>query len=154
VNFGSLRRGVLVRSDRHYDIEAEPERLWAAMSQVDSYSKWWPWLKRFEAEKLETGAVWRCEVQPPLPYLLRFDVTLEEVTPTSAVAATVSGDIVGQARVELSETAQGSHVVISSALTASNAMLRAMSVLALPIARFGHNWVLDTGARQFTERAL
>jgi hypothetical protein len=33
-------------------------------------------------------------------------------------------------------------------------MLRAISRLARPVAAFGHDWVLDTGFRQFSARAI
>jgi hypothetical protein len=32
--------------------------------------------------------------------------------------------------------------------------LTRMSKLAPPVARFGHNWILRTGARQFNKKAL
>ena len=35
-----------------------------------------------------------------------------------------------------------------------NTALRLVSRFAAPIARFGHDWVLDSGARQFIARAV
>jgi hypothetical protein len=39
-------------------------------------------------------------------------------------------------------------------LAPGNLTLRLMSRVAAPIARFGHDWVLDSGARQFIARAV
>jgi len=41
-----------------------------------------------------------------------------------------------------------------SELTPTNAVLRAVSQFAAPVARFGHEWVLDTGLRQFRASAF
>jgi hypothetical protein len=43
---------------------------------------------------------------------------------------------------------------LHSSLAPGNAALRLVSRFAAPIARFGHDWVLDTGARQFISRAV
>jgi hypothetical protein len=45
-------------------------------------------------------------------------------------------------------------IYLVAALSPSRRWLKALSVLARPVARFGHEWILDTGARQFSERAL
>ena len=37
---------------------------------------------------------------------------------------------------------------------AGNTALRLVSRFAGPVARFGHDWVLDSGARQFIARAV
>jgi hypothetical protein len=93
-------------------------------------------------------------VQPPLPYILRFDLTLLEVEPHRFVTAAVSGDIVGEARIDVQATGTGSEVRLVSALSPSNPMLRAIATMARPVVRFGHDWVLDTGLRQFASRAI
>ncbi len=123
------------------------------MGHVDRYRSWWPWLRELDAEGLRTGDVWTCVVQPPLPYRLRFDLTLDEVVPERSVAATVSGDIEGSASFEITEVAGGSELHLASSLAPRHPVLRAMGAVAHPIARFGHDWVLDTGLRQFRDRS-
>jgi hypothetical protein len=145
---------VHVRSDRRYEFAVGPDELWTAFTRVEDYRSWWPWLRRFEAGGFEPGERWRCTVQPPLPYVLRFDVTLVEVEPHRFVTASVSGDIVGEARIDVRATGTGSEVRLVSALSPSNPMLRAIATMARPVVRFGHDWVLDTGLRQFASRAI
>jgi hypothetical protein len=41
-----------------------------------------------------------------------------------------------------------------SHLEPGNSLLRAVARLAAPVVRYGHDWVLDTGARQFIDRAV
>lgn len=144
--------GPIVQSDRRHRFGLAPPELWARMGQVDRYRSWWPWLRELDAEGLCTGDVWTCVVQPPLPYRLRFDLTLDEVIPERSVAATVRGDIEGSASFEINGVAGGSELHLASALAPRHPVLRAMGTVAHPIARFGHDWVLDTGLRQFRDR--
>ena len=88
-------------SNRRMVLEADRETVWDTIQRVDQFSRWWPWLSDFSGCGFGAGAVWRCTVQPPLPYKLRFTVTLEEVDGPRLVAASLSGDISGTARIEL-----------------------------------------------------
>jgi uncharacterized protein YndB with AHSA1/START domain len=145
---------VEITSDRRYRFDLEPEELWSAISRVDGYRRWWPWLRRFDAAGLVAGDSWACTVQPPLPYSLRFTVHLDEVVAPERVDARVSGDIVGTARLEIQAGDDGTEARLTSALAPRNGFLRMVAATARPVVRFGHDWVLDTGARQFRERGL
>jgi hypothetical protein len=145
---------VEIRSDRRWGFDVGPADLWEAIAAVDDYPRWWPWLRRFEATGLVAGDTWRCVVQPPLPYTLRFRVALDEVDPHRLVAATLTGDVTGQARLEIDERDDGCEARLVSRLAPGNGALRIVAMLARPIARFGHDWVLDTGAHQFVARTV
>jgi hypothetical protein len=93
-------------------------------------------------------------VQPPLPYSLRFDLHFDEVVPARSAGARVEGDISGHARIDIEATDKGSELRLVSHLAPASTMLRAISRLARPVAAFGHDWVLDTGFRQFSARAI
>ena len=85
-------------SDRDWTFEVTPDELWSAMVETDRYPSWWPWLRRFDpGEGFETGARWHCEVAPPLPYVVRFSVTLDRIEHGSSARATVDGDVRGDA---------------------------------------------------------
>jgi uncharacterized protein YndB with AHSA1/START domain len=148
------RGGVQVCSDRSFTFAVPPEVLWSVIADVGSYRRWWPWLRGFEAVGLVTGDVWRCEVSPPLPYVLSFTVTLDDVEAHRFVAATVRGDIEGSATLEVRPCGDGAEARLVSALAPRNPVLRAAAVVAGPLVRYGHDWVLDTGARQLVARAL
>ncbi|MEO6318143.1 MAG: SRPBCC family protein [Acidimicrobiales bacterium] len=143
-----------IRSDQRHELPVPPDELWGAMARVDDYRTWWPWLRRFDAEGLVAGSTWAAVVQPPVPYRLRFEVHLDEVDPSRLVVAHVTGDIVGTALLRITPTATGSELHLVSELTPTNAVLRAVSQFAAPVARFGHEWVLDTGLRQFRASAF
>jgi uncharacterized protein YndB with AHSA1/START domain len=144
---------VRLRSDRHYRFDLAPAALWERLTEVPAYPQWWPWLRDFDGTTLAAGEVWRCSVQPPLPYRVRFEVRLDEVEPGHTVAASVTGEIVGTATLTIAPAAEGSTARLVADLGPDRQALRALSFALRPLVRFGHNWVLDTGARQFAERA-
>lgn len=143
-----------MRSDRRYRFPVPPEELWAAFGRTGEYRAWWPWLRGLEGAEFVEGATWRCEVQPPLPYSLRFDLTLEEVEAPRFVTASVSGDIAGHAAIDVTAAPGGSELRLVATLGPDSAMLRTIARVAHPLVRFGHDWVIDTGLRQFRRRAL
>jgi hypothetical protein len=111
-------------------------------------------LRVFDATALAEGATWRCQVQPPMPYPVRFSVVIEQVEPVALVQATVIGDVVGNATLTLDDADIGCTATLHSSLAPGNTALRLVSRFAGPVARFGHDWVLDSGARQFITRAV
>jgi hypothetical protein len=140
---------VQIASDRRYPFAVDPSTFWSMIKAVDEYPSWWPWLRRFDARGLESGDVWTCTVQPPLPYVLSFSITIDEVVPYELVTAQVSGEISGGAQLAIAETAAGCEVRLTSQLAPANRFLQTVALVARPVVRMGHDWVLDTGARQF-----
>jgi uncharacterized protein YndB with AHSA1/START domain len=177
---GRKIRGAITTVHR-YELPLPRETVWSLMSQVERYQSWWPWLRQFEGGGLSVGDEWRCMVQPPVPYLVRFRVVIEDVEAPSFVRARVLGDVVGDATLTL-ETAEeaeagvearvgqngdagaagsvgsvgavGCVAALHSSLAPGNTALAIVSRFAAPIARFGHDWVLDSAARQFIARAV
>ena len=124
------------------------------MADVRRYRERWPWLRRFDATQgLVEGALWRCRVQPPLPYSVGFTLTLDELTESERVRATVRGDIEGSAELTLKEDPRGCELHLVSSLAPRHPGLRALALVGRPLIRFGHDWVLDTGAKQFDPTA-
>ena len=143
-----------VRSDRRWHFAVDPPTLWSAMTDVESYRSWWPWLARLDAGGFDVGERWSCTVQPPLPYTLRFTIRLDDVVVGRRAAATIAGDIAGTAEVTVEPDGDGSAVRLVSALAPANPFLRGVARFARPVVKLGHDWVLDTGAAQFRHRAL
>jgi len=141
-------------SDRRYRFAVPADDLWAALDATEAYRRWWPWLRSFEADGLRAGGQWRCAVRPPLPYTLRFAIDLDEVVAPRLVAARLSGDIAGTARVEVAPTEDGCEVRLTSTLRPSSMAFAMFATVTRPVVRRGHDWVLDTGAAQFAARAV
>lgn len=138
-------------SDRSWVLGAPAERVWEALTSTDRYQRWWPWLLRFDAPAgLTVGATWRCAVKPPLPYTVRFVLALDEVWAPEHIAATVSGDIAGEAHIDLTpDTDTTCTLRLRSTLRPVGRPLVVAGAIAGPLTRWGHDWVLTTGVRQF-----
>ena len=148
-----------IHTDRRLTLPASPREVWNRLEDVAAYRTWWPWLRRFEARALAPGEVWTCEVRPPLPYVVSFSMTIEDVVVDELVVATLVGDIRGTARLTIRPepgpgARPGSELRLAADLAPASLLLRAVMAGAGPVARFGHDWVIDTGAGQFAERAF
>lgn len=186
---GTARPGTITTVHR-YALPLPRAEVWTLVGQVSLYRNWWPWLRVFEAAALAAGEEWRCEVQPPVPYPVRFQVAIGRIEEGSLVEAEVCGDVVGAATLTLEDAAdartpslpspsagapvpspssapmpapwaasmsggnQGCIATLRSSLAPGNIVLQQVSRFAAPMARFGHDWVLDSGARQFIARAV
>ncbi len=142
-----------ITTEHRYLLPLGRQGVWDLISDVGAYRRWWTWLRIFDAGGLAAGEEWRCEVQPPLPYPVRFRVLIDEVRAPWFVQARVEGDVVGSATLTLEDGAGECTALLASTLAPGNPTLRLVSRLAAPVARFGHDWVLDSGARQFIARA-
>ena len=139
---------------RRYELPLPRDEVWRLISDVSNYRRWWPWLREFDAGALAPGEEWRCQVQPPVPYPVRFRVEIEDVETAVLVRAKVVGDVVGTATFTLDDAGSGCTATLDSSLAPGNSALRLVSRFAGPLARFAHDWVLDSGVRQFITRAV
>ena len=141
-----------ISSNHTYRLPAPRAEVWRALAGVSAYPSWWPWLRRFTASALVEGDEWGCTIRPPLPYAIRCRVALVGVREPSLVVARVSGDIAGGARLELTDVRAGGGATearITSLLEARRLPARLLARVAPPVARWGHDWVFTTAARQF-----
>ena len=143
-----------VVTDRRYEVALPPDELWSLLTQTDRYRTWWPWLRHFDGQGVVVDQAWSCSVQPPLSYPVRFDVRIDDVRAPFGASGSLTGDVVGTARIDIAATSGGSEARLVAHLAPGNGFLRVASRVAGPVVRFGHDWVLDTAARQFMARAL
>ncbi len=140
--------------ERTWELEVGPERFWDTISRTDQYQQWWPWLRRFDADGMAEGSTWVAVIQSPLPYALRVKLVLDEVVPCERLAATVDGDIIGRAGLTLSPTASGSAVDVEWEMKPRSRAMQMAAVLARPLLRWSHEWVLTRGLEQFRRAAI
>lgn len=141
------------RSDRTWQFDLAPDELWDRIASCERYPDWWPWLRSFDPSTgLTTGACWRCEVSPPLPYMVRFTVHIESIDRSrrgGRITASVAGDVRGGAELCIDPDGSGATARLRSALEPANPLLRGVGRVARPAIEWGHDWVLDEGRRQF-----
>lgn len=143
-------------SDRDWTFDRPVDELWDRLSSPQRYAEWWPWLRRFDpGDGFVEGAEWSCEVQPPLPYVVRFRIRLDRVDPGRRASASVRGDIRGHAELTVDRVgAATSRARLRSGLAPAHPLLAGFGRVARPLVEWGHDWVLDQGRRQFVDRAL
>jgi len=140
--------------DRTWELDVTPERFWATISRTGEYRDWWPWLRRFDAEGMKEGARWEAVIQSPLPYALQVQLVLDEVVPAERLSAVVSGDLDGRAGLTLRANGTGTDVDVEWQMQPRSRAMQLASVVARPLLRWSHEWVLARGLDQFRRRAL
>ena len=143
--------------DRTFTFNVEPDELWTALTRTGEFRRWWPWLREFSGDGLVPGGRSVCVVRAPVPYTLRFTVTVRELVPGRLVDAVVAGDLAGPARLEVGELpggAGGSTARLAWEMELLRPMLRAAASVGRPLMEWGHDWVVDNGVGQFLDRAL
>ncbi len=141
-------------TDKRLPFDATVDEVWAAMGDVGSYQKWWPWLHSFEAEELAVGEIWRCDIVAPLRYHVAFSLKFDVVVPATHLECSLRGDITGGAWIDLEQRGEQCDLWIRSELAPASTFLRALTRVLYPVALAGHDAIINSGARQFQERAL
>ena len=143
------------RFDRTWQFRVSPAELWDVLSQTNRYQSWWPWLRSFDApDGLVTDSMARCLIRGPLPYSLSFRVNVRNAVPLRVLETDVEGDIRGQARLEVEETADGCRARLVWELDLRDQLLMPLALIARPALEWGHERVVSSGVEQFRRRAL
>lgn len=149
----SEQDGGRLRTDRSYPLDEPPRRAWDALTHVEDYQRWWPWLRRFDADALADGERWRARIRVLMPWSLRLDLHLVAVEAPERVEAEIGGDIEGTAVITLDATTEGASIRLRSDLAPRRRLLRAVNRVAPPVSRRLHDRVVDRAFRQFAERS-
>lgn len=139
-----------ITSDRRWRFDAPVEVVWAAMADTAGFQQRWPWLERFDGRGLMTGDRWHATVRSPMPYRVRVSISIDAIAEHERIDASVHGDVTGTACITVrAAAAAATDVRLVSELTARRPLLVVLTRLAGPVARRGHDWVLDRGGDQF-----
>jgi uncharacterized protein YndB with AHSA1/START domain len=141
-------------TDQRLPFDADVASVWNAMGKVDAYQQWWPWLRTFEANALAVGEIWKCVIVAPLRYTVSFTLKFDVVVPEQHIETSLRGDIAGGAWIDLEERGDESDVWIRSTLAPTSPFLKMLSRVFYPVAKSGHDAIINQGAKQFQERAL
>lgn len=151
------------RFDQAWTFDVPPGEIWALLERTGDFRRWWPWLRELSGDGLVPGGRNVCVVRAPIPYTLRFTVTVRELVAGRFVAADVDGDLAGPARLEIGpaeepgsaeETSGGTTVRLTWEMELRRPVLRTAARYGRPVMEWGHDWVVANGMRQFLGRAL
>lgn len=144
--------GGRLRTDRSYPLGEAPQEAWDALGRVDAYPRWWPWLRRFDAERLASGERWEARIRIPMPWSLRFTLDLRDVEAPVRVIADVTGDIEGTATVTIERDDAGAEIRLRSDLAPRHRLLRGLNRVLPGVSRRLHDRVVDRAFEQFAHR--
>ena len=142
------------RLDRTWAFDVGADELWAILARTDEFPHWWPWLRECSGDGLVAGGRADCVIRAPVPYTLRFRVTVRDLVPGERVEAVVDGDLTGVGRLEVGPDGAGSRLRLAWELRLQRPALRAAARFGRPVMQWGHDWVVATGVAQFRRRAL
>jgi len=142
--------------DRTWDFAVSPAELWATLARTDQYPRWWPWLREFDVtgDGLAVGSIAEAVIQAPLPYQLQCTIEVLEADAPHLLAATVTGDLEGPARLELRPTPAGAEARLAWTLEVRSPLLRPLAVVARPVLAWAHDRIVERGLAEFEAIAL
>ena len=133
-----------------------PSDAWAAITRLDQFERWWGWLGELEVDGpgLQTGSVLRGTVSPPVPYRMRVAVALDRCVSGQMIDASVTGDLVGDARLRLHPAPDGTVIDVAWSLEMMQLPMRLAARVAYPLLRFAHDRVVDATVRGFRSQLV
>jgi hypothetical protein len=141
-------------TDRSWEFEVTPLEFYATVERTDMYTEWWSWLREFQSDGLYDGALAECVIRAPLPYSLDLSIAVIECAPAELIMTRISGDLDGDARLEITPAGDGCSVRLVFSLELQDNVLRQLARFARPMMLWAHDRVIDTGLREFERRAL
>lgn len=139
---------------REFGFALTPAAVWERMGRVDQYERWWPWLQEFrlEGSALTSGSVLHGIVAPPLPYRMRIRVELANCEPARHIDALISGDLEGEAQLNLRPDGEQSLVEVAWTVETMQRPMRLASRLGKPLLQWGHDRVVESTVTGFRRR--
>jgi len=138
-----------------WTLAADRQRCWHELSRLllAADTAWWPGV-RIEAAPvaLAAGERLRMTVRSPLGYRLRIALTIDDVVPGSALAASSRGDLQGSGRMELHDDGAGTAVAFSWDVITRVRWMNATAPFLRPAFVAAHSAVMSRGERGLRDR--
>ena len=131
--------------------ELSPEQLWAEITDVERFERWWSWLHDVELDpdRVDAGSVLTFAIVSPLPYRLRCRVEMSAVVPGELIETDVSGDLKGWAKLVIRPHPAGSEITLSWELEATQRPVRVLVRVGRPIVMRAKDWAIDHALATF-----
>ncbi len=145
----------VVEYSRTFGLEAPVEQVWDALERVDELQREWRWLDvtRRHGQGLAPAACLVCSIDPPVPYRLDIELTVQSSEPRREVVADVAGDLSGHGTLRLRAAGTGStEVDVWWEVEMLQRRMRAAARITGPLMRWGHDRVVDTAIASFRRR--
>jgi uncharacterized protein YndB with AHSA1/START domain len=126
-------------------LPAAPATVYDVLSDVESYPRWWPQVRR--TRRID-GLSGELTCRSLLPYDVVFRRHREVEDPAGLVLrARLDGDLSGTSQWTITANGVGSTAVFDEDVQVGNGMLRAAGRLFRPVLRFNHDLMMRSGEK-------
>jgi uncharacterized protein YndB with AHSA1/START domain len=126
-------------------LPATPATVYGVLSDVESYPRWWPQVRRTRRIDDLSGEL---TCRSLLPYDVVFRIHREIEDPARLVLrARMEGDLSGTSQWTITANGAGSTAVFDEDVQVGKAMLRAAGRLLRPALRFNHDLMMRSGEK-------
>jgi len=133
------------RFDNQWHVGAPPDRVYAALADVDGYARWWPQVREIDRIDVDTG---RVRIRSLLPYSLDLVLTRDAQNETHGILRVlVDGDLHGWCAWQLTPEGTGTRAVFSQEVEVASPMLRRAPFAIRPLLRGNHAHMMRSGER-------
>jgi len=131
------------RSTWHLD--AHPDRVYAALRDVDAYPQWWPQVRAVRQLDDSSGEL---TCRSLLPYDLTFVIRREIEDPVDRVLrAEMDGDLAGSSQWTVQPDGSGAVAVFDEDVVVRRALIKAAGRVARPALSFNHGLMMRSGEK-------
>jgi hypothetical protein len=128
-----------------WHIDAEPDRVYAALVAVESYPTWWPQVRKVRQLDESSGEL---TCRSLLPYDLTFVVHREiEDSAGRILRATMTGDLAGTSQWTVQPDGTGTAAIFDEDVFVRRAMIRTAGRVARPALTFNHGLMMRSGEK-------
>ncbi|WP_374568917.1 SRPBCC family protein [Ideonella sp.] len=136
----------------HWRLDAPPEAVWQALTEVDEWPQWWPYVRsvtllRRGREPDGVGALRRIAWGSRLPYGFTLDVECVESDAPRRLLGRSSGALEGEGLWELWPDGAGTVVRYTWRLYLNTTWMRLAAPLMAPLFHWNHEGVMRGGGR-------
>jgi hypothetical protein len=136
-------KGHQFRFRSQWHLDSSPERVYAALVDVQSYPSWWPQVRHVRQLDETSGEI---TCRSLLPYDLTFVIRRELEDPVARILrATMTGDLAGTSQWTLEASDDGSLAIFDEDVVVRKSLVRAAGIVARPALVFNHGLMMRSG---------
>lgn len=147
----SRYRGVMPGNAHRYRFrstwrfQAEPDQVYAALVDVESYPTWWPQVRSVRQLDESSGEL---TCRSLLPYDLTFVVRREVEDPVGRILrAQMTGDLAGTSQWSIEPDGTGTVAIFDEDVHVRRALIKAAGLVARPALTFNHGLMMRSGEK-------
>jgi uncharacterized protein YndB with AHSA1/START domain len=137
-------------------VDALIERVWDTMADAERWPEWWRGVEdvtiaeRGDADRV--GELLRFRWRSPMRYRVEFELRTTRVERPFLCEARATGDLAGDARWRLFESAAGTALVYDWAVETTERWMNVLAPLARPVFTWNHDRVMAAGEAGLARR--